>query len=165
MFAETIPLRFTGGGHIARMRELTGRDEYAVIGTDTVNAIELLSRLLETASELRTERIRAVDLVAADRDRLLAAVYKKAFGDRIESTVSCAGCGQPFDLDFSLDRVLESIDNRDSSEWNVLPDGRFRAANGVSFRLPTGNDELAAIGMTTEEVEALLLSRCTEGGE
>ena len=165
MFTETVPLSFAGDRQVARMRELTGRDEYSVTGVDTVKAIELLTRLLDTSPEFEAEKIRAVDLVASDRDRLLAAVYKKVFGDRIESTISCVRCKQPFDLDFSLEQVIESIETTGSREWHRLADGRFRAANGVSFRLPTGRDELAGIGMTAEQVESLLLSRCVQGGE
>jgi hypothetical protein len=157
MFAETIPLRFAGERGIVRVRELTGRDEFSVLGTNTANAIDLLSGLIDTG---------AIDLVAADRDRLLAAVYRRAFGDRIESTLTCSECKQPFDIDFSLSSVVASINESDSSgEWVRLADGRFEAANGFSFRLPTGRDELEAIGMPAQEVESLLLRRCTEGHE
>lgn len=165
MFAETIPLRFAGDGGIAVVRELTGRDEFSVLGTNTANAIDLLSGLIDTASTADAVRIGVIDLVAADRDRLLAAVYKRAFGDRIESTLTCKGCTQPFDIDFSLDSVITSINEANGvREWVRLSDGRFEAPNGVSFRLPTGRDELDAIGKTTrEEVESMLLRRCTDG--
>ena len=158
MFAETIPLRFAGDGIIARVRELTGRDEFSVLGTNTANAIDLLTGLIDSPPSV-------MDLVAADRDRLLAAVYKRAFGDRIESTLTCSECSQPFDLDFSLNSVIASITESGNDEWTRLPGGRFEAANGFSFRLPTGRDELDAIGGTTREVESMLLLRCTEGQE
>lgn len=159
MFAETIPLRFAGDGTIARVRELTGRDEFSVLGTNTANAIDLLTGLIDSPPSV-------MDLVAADRDRLLAAVYKRAFGDRIESTLTCNECSQPFDLDFSLNSVIASItESSNERAWTRLADGRFEAANGFSFRLPTGRDELEAIGRTTQEVESMLLRRCTEGHE
>ncbi len=163
MMAESISLRFAGTRRTAQLRELTGRDEYAVMGTSTANAIALLASLLEPDPATGTDKLRAADLVAADRDRLLAAVYRTAFGDRIESTLTCAKCEQPFDIDFSLQSAISSISNADETvECVQLDDGSFRAANGVSFRLPTGGDELAAIGATPQEVESLLLNRCTE---
>jgi hypothetical protein len=166
MIAENIPLRFAGASCIARLRELTGRDEYAVLGANTANAIDLLAGLLDTASTTEGNQICAADLVAADRDRILAAVYKRAFGDRIESTLTCVRCGQPFDLYFSLDRLIESVnESKETREWKALGDGRFEAANGVRFRLPTGNDELECSNLTREEVESLLLTRCAEGGD
>lgn len=166
MIAESIPLRFAGASRIARLRELTGRDEYAVSGASTTNAIELLASLLDKASTSETDPVRAVDLVAADRDRLLAVVYESAFGDRIESTLICAGCNQPFDLYFSLRRLIESVNERTAvGEWEALGDGRFEGAEGVRFRLPTGNEELAVAGLASNEVESLLLSRCTEDSD
>ena len=162
MTADAIPLRFAGSRRIARLRELTGRDEHAVLGTNTANAIELLSALLENESPGDTE-LYATDLVAADRDRLLAAVYERAYGDRIESTLTCAHCGQQFDLFFSLRRLIETVNKGTSeTEWRSLGDGRFETSDGLRFRLPTGTDELALAGLTASEVEALLLDRCLE---
>ena len=149
---KSIPLRFAGTGRVARLRELTGRDEYAVSGASTADALRLLDALLDNASTSEAEHIRAADLVAADRDRLLATLYERAFGDRIESTLTCARCAQPFDLLFlasSLDwsrlTTRASVD-----EWTALGDGRFEGADGVCFRLPTGNDELAVAGLASE---------------
>lgn len=158
MIAQKIPLRFARG-QVARLRELTGRDEYSVSGADTSSAIDLLTSLLHVSSE----NLKAADLVASDRDRLLAAVYKRAFGDRIESTLSCVRCGQPFDIDFSLDHLVQSLnENHQAGEWTELPDGRFETAKGMRFRLPTGSDELAAIGMSADEAESMFLNRCVE---
>lgn len=167
MFTEMIPLRFAAGGRaIAHVRELTGRDEYSVFGVSTANAIDLLSGLIETRVDVDGERIHPMDLVAADRDRLLAAIYKGAFGDRIENTLSCNKCGEPFDIDFSLQSVISSVSSTNETVDCVqLHDGTFRFGDGLSFRLPTGRDELAAIGMTTSEVESLLMKRCTEDRE
>ena len=164
MIAQTIPLRFAGAEQ-ARLRELTGRDEFAVGGLNTANAIQLLTSLIDTASVPEANQIHAVDLVAADRDRLLAAVYSEAFGDRIESTLTCARCDQPFDLFFSLKRLLSLMKEPSAGEWKALGDGRFEAANGLTFRLPKGADELAIVGLAPEEIESWLLDRCTEGGE
>jgi hypothetical protein len=166
MIAESIPLRFAGASRIARLRELTGRDEYAVSGASTANAIDLLAALIKSIPTGETGPLNAVDLVAADRDRLLASIYENAFGDRIESTLTCARCGEPFDLHFSLRQLIESVDKRTSiGDWKPLGDGRFEAVGGPSFRLPTGRDELAVVGLASDEVESLLLSRCAEGGE
>jgi hypothetical protein len=165
MMAKSIPLRFAGDGRIARLRELRGRDEYAVRGMSTANAIALLASLLEPDPATGTDKLQAADLVAADRDRLLAAVYQSAFGDRIESTLTCEGCGEPFDLHFSLDELVGAVaETKTDGGLKVLGNGRFEAPNGVTFRLPTGSDELAGSGMSAAELECLLLSRCTLEG-
>ncbi len=164
MIAENIPLRFAEPGQVACLRELTGRDEYSVEGSDTANAIGLLGNLLRVASNAKT--VRAADLVASDRDFLLATVYKRAFGDRIEGTLSCAQCNQPFDLNFSLVQVMESVARREQvRELIDLKDGHFTTPKGTRFRLPTGKDELAVVGLSPDEAETVLLSRCAEGDE
>jgi hypothetical protein len=161
MFSEGIPLRFAAAGLNARLRELTGRDEFKVVGTNTANAIRLLSSLLEDMDGLD-----AADLVASDRDRLLAAVYKRAFGDRIESTLTCARCSQPFDLDFSLRQLIKTVEERSvTDEWKSLGDGRFENSEGSRFRLPTGRDELELSALNPAAVETLLLKRCCEGSD
>jgi hypothetical protein len=148
----TVPLRFAGKRRTTRLRELTGRDEYAVSGAGTATAISLLTALMEDGS--------AAELVAADRDRLLAALHLHAFGDRIESTLTCAQCGQPFDLHFSLRGLIDSIDARTpSAQWKALGDGRFESADGATIRLPTGSDELAVAALPAEEVEEVLRAR------
>lgn len=161
MHSETIPLRFAGPGKVACLRELTGRDEYGVRGSDTANAIGLLSNLLDFASN--TQSMQAAELVASDRDLLLAAIYKRAFGDRIESTLNCMQCKQPFDLGFSLAHVIETVnDTQQPGEWADLENGQYETPKGSRFRLPTGNDELAVMGLSPEEAESLLLQRCAD---
>lgn len=148
----TVPLRFAGQRRTARLRELTGRDESAVTGPSTPAAIALLDALLEDGA--------AAELVAADRDRLLAALHLYAFGDRIESTLTCAQCAQPFDLHFSLSGLMESIDRRTpSAQWKALGDGRFENASGETVRLPTGSDELAVAALPLADGEDVLRRR------
>jgi hypothetical protein len=160
---DTIPLRFAGAGRIARLRELTGRDEYAVSGASTASAIDLLASLLDRPQAGETDPVHAVDLIAADRDRLLAVVCERAFGDRVESTLTCARCSQPFNLHFSLRKLIESVDERSvAGEWKALGNGRFEGIDGVRFRLPTGNEELVAARLSTAEAESFLLNQTVE---
>src|SRR4051812_7854929 len=87
----------------AWLREITGADEAALEGRDTPAAIALLDRLLVDRPGATVRPGEAALLTITDRDLLLAAVYRASFGARIGSTVACAGCGAPFDLDFDLD--------------------------------------------------------------
>lgn len=148
---------------MAFLRDLTGRDEYHLSGVDTANAVQLLSALLDSPLAGESDRISAGDLVAADRDRLLAAVYEGAFGDRIEGTLTCAKCNQPFDLHFSLRRLIDSVNQRMTpAKVKSLGDGRFET-EGLTFRLPTGADELTLAGRDSAEAESTLRERCAEG--
>ncbi len=165
MVVESIPLRFAGEGRVAHLRDLTGRDEFGVLGVSTAYAIALLEALIESPLPDAAERDRAAELTAADRDRLLATVYERAFGDCIESTLTCGRCGLPFELSFSLRRLRATVDERTAAgEWKLLGDGRCEGTGGLRLRLPTGDDELALVGLTPREAESFLMSRCLEGG-
>lgn len=160
MITDSIPLRFAGERSVARLRELTGHDEFAVLGASTANAIQLLSSLLE-AHGGETIQPRAADLVAADRDLLLAAIYGRAFGDKIESTLTCARCSQPFDLHFSLRKLIETAHAGNSPPpLTPLGGGGFETSDGFRFRLPTGQDELELAGLASTEIESRLFERC-----
>ena len=155
-----VPLQFSASdehGHRAvKLRELTGNIERAVSSTSTADAMCLIDSLI--VGELG--RRQAKDLTASDRDRLLAMIYQQAFGDRIESTLTCAVCSQPFDIDFSIEELMTSLFEHRSSSYQVLEDGRIETSDGISFRLPTGGDELAIVGLSPDDASSTLLERC-----
>jgi hypothetical protein len=144
-----------------RLRELNGFDEQSVRGVDTATAIALLDRLLEHAPGSSAEDLKAIRLTASQRDRLLAAVYERTFGPRIDSTVRCTGCGQLVDATFHIEDLLAVFSPADSSPAaDLQPDGTFLLPNGLRFRLPTGEDEMAVAGLSPEDAERELLARC-----
>jgi hypothetical protein len=161
MFNDLAPLRFVANQSPVRLRELTGHDERAVTGTATADALALLDRLIVPRDD---PRLQAVDLVAADRDCLLAAVCLRAFGDRIDRTLDCDGCRRPFDISFSLPAVLASVEpTRHPGRLRPSADNVFEGGGGRRFRLPTGRDEQRATRLPPEEAEAALLRCCAVG--
>jgi hypothetical protein len=144
------------------VRELTGFDEQCIQDVSTATAIRLLDRVAEGAPG---ESLRAAELPACDRDRMLAAVYRLTYGAQINSTARCTQCGSPFDLVFSLDDLLATVEReRSMAAVEALPDGTFRAAGQIHFRLPTGEDELAVAQLPPEQAEQALWERCVKGG-
>ena len=144
-----------------QLRELNGFDEQSVSGLDTATAIGLLDRLLVRAPGSSAQQLKAVELTAAERDRLLAAVYKRTFGSRIESTVRCTACESLFDLAFSIEDLLAALNSAAlSATASQEADGTFRLGDSLRFRLPTGEDELAVVGLPASEAELELLRRC-----
>lgn len=160
MTVHYVPLRYTPGVTWAALRELSGRDEQGVAGTHTAAAIALLNGLLVDEPDADLAPGAAATLPAADRDRLLAAVYRQTYGARIESDVRCSECDSRFDMSFELTALLESRSDA-AAEANVIreADGTFRQ-NGYRFRLPSGADELEAGRLPPAEQEAFLLGRC-----
>jgi hypothetical protein len=159
---DHVQLGLSPGADFACLCEITGAVEQAVDGVSTVDAIRLVDGLLAESASGGLSPGGAATLVAADRDRVLAAVYVRTYGSRVASTVRCTHCGAPFDLDFSLDELLASVakgEEANAMGTGRLPDGSFRAA-GLRFRLPTGEDECAILGLPPEKGERALLRRC-----
>lgn len=151
-------------GRRARLRELCGHDESLVRGTSSAVAVALLDRLLVSDSDDAVPPGSAGDLAICDRDRLLAAVYRATFGDRIDTRASCVHCEHPFELEFSLAALQDSLAGEDLAEG---PDssGHYRLADGRVFRLPTWRDEQAIAGLDPAAARRTLAARCLVSGE
>jgi hypothetical protein len=155
-----ISLRFGFDGCRVRLREFTGHDERSVVGTSTGDALQLLEAVCSVVPAAEPPP-RIGDLVAADRDQLLAALYVQTFGDRIESTLRCSACVQSFDLRFSLRELAAALDRRPRNAAFVGHGANvFESAGGWRFRLPTGRDECAVAAAAPEAAEMALAARC-----
>lgn len=151
-------------GRWARLRELCGRDESLVRGTSSDVAVTLLDRLLVAAPGRGVPPGAAGDLAICDRDRLLAAVYRSTFGDRVETRARCIDCGEPFDLHFSLSALQDSLELEPLADG---PDerGHYHLPDGRSFRLPTMHDEQALTGLDPADAPRALAARCLVAGD
>jgi len=98
----------------------------------------------------------AARLTAFERDRILAGVYWRLYGDRIESTLVCSVCSRPFELVFSLRDMVA----RSTPVMTPAGDGTYSTSEGLHFRLPTGEDELSVLDLPAEEAVRELLRRC-----
>lgn len=132
------------------LREPCGADEIAVDGVDTRSAVALLGRLLDgvevrggsTAPGLAPGLV-ASELVASDRDALLAALHRCCWGDRIVTTLTCSRCERLFDLSFELSAVQRYLCGLESS-WEADGRGRVVHANGVALQVPRLAQEIEA---------------------
>lgn len=148
------------------LRELTGRDQRDVERPGTGTAIWLLDRVIERGGDGVPQDWSAATLTACDRDRVLAALYRLTYGDRIVSTAFCNRCRQRFDLSFSLHDLETSLDARVAgARTEQVADGVFVTAIGSRFRLPTGHDELAVASLPPESASRALMERCFLSGE
>lgn len=150
-----IPLGLTPGIDAVYLRSLCGTDELAVEKTDTKNLIQFLDSLMMKGA--MGNHVNAGQIVTADRDRILAALYISIYGSKVESTLSCQNCGQKFDLDFSLEDLL--------NHYQFVPEqvpenGTYRLEPGICFRLPNGEDEILINGLSKQDAEKILIDRC-----
>lgn len=162
--AHAVRLEHGPGIETVWLRDLCGVDEQTVEAGSTAAAVALVERLLVQAPGGEAVPA-AASLVASDREALLAAVYRRTFGETVRSTATCRECGSPFDVDFSLtdlERKLRgerpAVAARPDGDALVLPDG-------TRFRLPTGADECAVAAIAPERAEAELRSRLVLEGD
>jgi len=151
---DYVGLQFAGTTRRACVRELCGADEEAVADSFTPSAIHLVDRLLVDRDGCLAPGA-SESLTAFDRDRLLAAVYRRGFTDRIESTVACTACGDRFDLNFSLDQLIASLESQ-RSDGGAEADGYVHTTDGAVFRLPNGREECLAATLPQQEARGLL---------
>jgi hypothetical protein len=150
----------------AFLREMRGEDEESVASTDSEAAIALLDRLLLAQPGSAVAPGHACELAIADRDQLLADAQLAELGGRIDSTVQCGHCGQPFDIDFDLAALIASVRaDPPASAVNRDSGGVYRLADGRRFRLPAGEDERAVAALPPADAERVLLQRCLVEGE
>jgi hypothetical protein len=163
---DQVFLNGISGIRRACIRDLCGFDEQIVDDTDTVTVIRLLDQMLVAQTETDLPSGRAAEMAAADRERLIAAVYKQTFGDRVKSTINCSQCNEPFDLDFEVSDLLTTLgEEQGKIETIRSKEGDFILENGCRFRLPSGIDEMAVFGLPLEEAQKILLSRCIIEGD
>jgi hypothetical protein len=154
---------FTAGWPQAWLREISGLEEQSVAGTQVTEAIGLVDRLLVKGHRSAGG---AKDMASADRDRVLAAIYRQTYGDHIKGTLECRACEAPFDMDFSLGGFVDHTYAADETPVaQQLPDGSYLIQEGLQLRLPTGEDEVAVIGLDAEKAASKLLERCLVAGD
>ncbi|HKI43799.1 MAG TPA: hypothetical protein VKA08_00575 [Balneolales bacterium] len=158
MRSRYIPLLLTAHVTGTYLNPVSGASEILVEDTSTRTALDFLASLIaKTDPADAGTHFQAADVVTADRDRILAALYKDLFGDLISGTLNCVECGKPYDLDFSLTDLL---DHYALQPMTVEPDGSFSIGPDIRFRLPTGEDELLLENTDPMTAESLLLQRC-----
>ncbi len=121
---------------VVRLREPCGADELALDGVDTRAAVRWLDALGDGA-------LAAHALSASDRDALLASVHRALWGDRIVSSFACSACGAMVDLSFELSTLQRAL-AQGAQAASVHAPRTLCDAQGISYKLPTADEEEAA---------------------
>jgi hypothetical protein len=148
------------------LEELDGHAELAADPGDPEAASRLLARLVREPSGPPVE---VGDLLVAWRDRVLAALFERELGSRVDSQARCAACGEEYAFGFELSSVIESQSIVASATGLALDaDGRFQLDDGAWVRPPTVGDvarhadpdalatALCGSSMPRDRVEAVL---------
>lgn len=157
---EHVPLTAgIDGRRSAWLAPMTGAAEVAA----AVGPLPLLRSCLADGREGAISPSEVGDLPLVDRDRLLAAIHRDAFGDWLEADGACGACGGAYAMAFSLEALIES--QRPTLPDSVVgPDARSRYRLGETvFRLPSSRDLAAA--RSAERPDRALLAACVCVGD
>lgn len=165
MIVDYITLDFHPLARWVGIRELCGEDEQSVAGTGTMEGMQLIDRLLTMPPD-QAGQISSATMAAADRDKILEIVYTRTYGAKVEATARCSQCSAAFDLDFSLKNLRNSLTGSPGTTDAVRQDdGTFLLPSGHRFRLPTGEDEIAVMGLASGDATERLLKGCVLEGD
>lgn len=165
-----VELRTASESRSVFLRELTGVDERLVNTAGVGAATQLIERLLTDAYGAPLPVDAVWKMSVADRDRAIASLYRYYFDDLVESRLDCRACGKAFEISFSLERLMESVDEDASELRGSLEisgpeaDGVFRLKDGTGFRPPSTADERFVAELSLERRAGELLRRCLVGG-
>lgn len=159
-------LKFNPGNKYIFLNEITGLIELLVSGTNSIDEILLIDECINKKINSEFVVTKASDLTIPDRERVLATLYENTYGPKIETVIHCQTCNESFDIDFSLVELIENLKpNTTISRKEVDGIFVFTTKSRLSFRLCTGMDELAVMGMCPEDAEIALLLRCLIEGD
>jgi hypothetical protein len=143
------------------LRDICGGDELSVSSDKSTDAIRLIDQLMVLPAQENKSVSLAADLTVSDRDFVLAAIYQRIFGSKIESTIHCEKCKEPIDLDFALPQLVGHLTSelQNKTAW-YQEDGTYMTEDKLHFRLPTGNDEYTISGIPADQAREKLLNSC-----
>jgi len=147
----------------ARLRPLTGWDEIGLDTDEPSAATALLRRLFVGGDEdVKAEAVDALTL--AEHDRLLAALFDRLYGDRVEARSRCVACGEGIEIVFSLAELTAATEAMAEIK-GPYPDGTYTTADGRRFRPATVGDLAAATRIGGQQGLAAIRAACVVEGD
>lgn len=157
---ERIKIYHAPGPGYVELREITAAEECALAGARSSDAISLLDMLIKDTPDAVLKPGEACILTAADRDRLIAAIYCDLYGNHIFTSPKCTACGELFDFDFLVTDMMRSLEPPTPPSSPDLKPGLFQTDSGITFRLPTGRDECRIENTQSDDLRRVLLESC-----
>src|SRR5438874_5960415 len=149
----------------AELRPLTGREEDWLARHHGVPSAIAVTRLLGNC-ELRLggqaaspELVRR--LLVGDRDYLMLQLRCISLGDDFRAVLQCPLCGDKMDVTFKAGELPVERRPQTAATYSLQLSGRKHRK--VQFRLPTGADQEAILGLAPAAAIDKLLKRCLLG--
>jgi len=155
-------VRLPISGMEVMLQQLTGAEDILLLEASAHDiTVDLIARL---ASPVNASAVEWSALCVTDLDALLLLLREMIFGDLIRTDIVCPAenCGKRIDIFFSIREYLDHHRSRMARGVEVADEaGWFRLrSTPVSFRLPTGADQVAVA--KTSKPERELIRRCIQ---
>ena len=123
------------------LRDPTGEDELVAAEGNAAASSRLLDRLITRVNDAGG-LVDTSTLSVSEHDRLLTAIFTRLYGDKADCHAACGSCGEAFEFELPLDRILTE-QAEEAARWGE-PDaeGWWTAEQGVRFRAPTASEAL-----------------------
>lgn len=143
----------------ASLRPLTGREEdWLAKSRDIPHAVKVTRLLTGCVVSIDDAPVNAGlvrRLLVGDRDFLMLRLRAATLGDRVQAVLPCPSCNERMDVEFSVSDVPVEVRPQTASAYSLNLGSR-----AVRFRLPSGEDQEAVLGMDLASASDELLRRC-----
>jgi hypothetical protein len=147
----------------AELRPLTGLEEDWLIrnknAPNAVTVTNLLSSCLVTLGGRPVTAAMVEQLLIGDRDFLMLALRGLTLGEDFFAVVNCSACREKMDVNFKAGEVPVDRPPSTSGTYTLQVSDAGRERD-LRFRLPTGADQEAVVGLPSEGAGEALLLRC-----
>ncbi len=148
----------------AEVRPLTGREEDWLVHNPNAPSALSVTRLLSGCLARVGERAATVErirqMLVGDRDFLMLNLRRLTMGEDFHAVVACPACGKNMDVNFKATDVPIERPAMVEASYELRLAGESGRERTVRFRLPTGADQEAALGVPAQDAAGIILTRC-----
>ena len=150
------------------LRPLSGHEEEWLARDRGLPGPVMVTRLLESClvavggTTVTADLVR--QLLVGDSDYLLLALRRMTLGDRFQGVLQCPACDAKMDITFDAADVQVEPRPQTATSYTVEVRSADGAPRTIRFRLPTGGDQEAVLGLDSPVAVEALMQRCIVDG-
>ena len=148
----------------AKLRPLIGYEEEWLASHPSTPGARVVSWLLNGCliglDDEPPGRGQVQHLLVGDRDYLMLQLRRMTLGEHFYAVLACPACSANMDVDFEAADVPVEWRPQTASTYRLDLDSQERPSRTVRFRLPSGGDQEAILGLDAESAVNTLLTRC-----
>jgi hypothetical protein len=148
----------------AELRPLSGHEEEWLSRHRGEPSARTTTRLLAACVVGLGDAVVTDDLVkqllVGDRDHLILRLRRMTLGDRVQSVLRCPACDAPMDVSFDAGDVPIEPRPQTAATYTLELGPPAEPRRTIRFRLPTGGDQEAVLGLDEAAAADALLERC-----